>query len=492
MGYAAAAVELPESLIGPTHAAYLLPKRQIGSELIDRTKQILSYAGLNINQVSQASSRPPYCELSHAYFVPHTFYSDLRRGEMPHICQVVALSEITNYDFADWLSVFGYSPRVIPRVQMRVHVNNSILLSDAFGSAPAPSSIPIVSIDHTTPLLHLAASLEDKPAGAPGSSDRRPFLYLKVGRDDSMSRSMLVPGSIVCIDPTKTRIADHRNGEVERIIYAVEYSGGFTCCQARRIDRDRALFLPLDLSEGAPEKVHVSDALILGTVESEIRPLFDSKVSKNSDGSLLVRRSTLRGRLSAHMSLAQLLRSSRERLGLRLRDAQAMTRDIAEILDDPSYAISLGALSDYEASDGVARQIAKIISLCIIYAIDLSRFLRVARVRVPSGHQQRIPGLSQPSEDSFFPISELGVLFHGLKLSSQDVYCFGRKDPVLHPAFSGARILVLDRKRRPCSREGGSLILPRHEGCTMATALHFQESDVAIMGRITLVVRSLG
>src|SRR5689334_9720903 len=70
----------------------------------------LHAVGLNLNQVSKASGPPPY-------FVPHCFYRDLRRGETPHVCQVLTLSEITGQDFEGWLLVFGYDLRVVPQLQ---------------------------------------------------------------------------------------------------------------------------------------------------------------------------------------------------------------------------------------------------------------------------------------------------------------------------------------------------------------------------------------
>jgi hypothetical protein len=70
------------------------------------------------------------------------------------------------------------------------------------------------------------------------------------------------------------------------------------------------------------------------------------------------------------MTISRLLRGSRLRTGLTLRAAHEMTLRIAQLLRSRQYAIPLGLLSDYEATDQFPRHIAKIMSLCIVYGID--------------------------------------------------------------------------------------------------------------------------
>src|ERR1700730_15307581 len=63
------------------------------------------------------------------YFIPATFFYQLRSGVTPHVCQIVALSESTGYRFVDWLRMFGFDLRHIPRLQIRLHAQRTVLVT---------------------------------------------------------------------------------------------------------------------------------------------------------------------------------------------------------------------------------------------------------------------------------------------------------------------------------------------------------------------------
>ena len=103
------------------------------------------------------------------------------------------------------------------------------------------------------------------------------------------------------------------------------------------------------------------------------------------------------------------------------------------------------------------------------------------------------------------------------KFNAQDVYSFRQKDPILHPLFNGARIVVVDRRMRNIgehgkasasnrplymlrsfsgrylcgafSREHGSFVLYPEIGG--APAICFPELNTEIIGRILFVEREL-
>ena len=64
-----------------------------------------------------------------SYFIPPTFLCKLRNGITPHVCQVAALSESTGYRFVDWLRFFGFDLHQIPRLQMRLHTQRTVLVT---------------------------------------------------------------------------------------------------------------------------------------------------------------------------------------------------------------------------------------------------------------------------------------------------------------------------------------------------------------------------
>ena len=93
------------------------------------------------------------------------------------------------------------------------------------------------------------------------------------------------------------------------------------------------------------------------------------------------------------MSLPGLLRTARGRTGLTFRAAREVTEAIARNLGDPDYAIGLGLLSDYEAMDRLPRHIAKIISLCITYCLDIRQLLEAAGVYIDDSNKLPLPVL---------------------------------------------------------------------------------------------------
>jgi len=63
------------------------------------------------------------------YFIPPTFLYKLRSGVTPHVCQIVALSESTGYRFVDWMRIFGFDLYQIPRLQMQLHPESTVLVT---------------------------------------------------------------------------------------------------------------------------------------------------------------------------------------------------------------------------------------------------------------------------------------------------------------------------------------------------------------------------
>jgi hypothetical protein len=98
------------------------------------------------------------------------------------------------------------------------------------------------------------------------------------------------------------------------------------------------------------------------------------------------------------MNFSRLLRVSRARTGLTLRAAHQMTIQVAQLLRNRDYSISLGLLSDYEAMNKLPRHIAKIMSLCIIYGIDFWEMMEAGGSQIddsdkshlfPAAHDER-------------------------------------------------------------------------------------------------------
>jgi hypothetical protein len=93
------------------------------------------------------------------------------------------------------------------------------------------------------------------------------------------------------------------------------------------------------------------------------------------------------------MRFSDLLRNARKRTGLTFRAAQGLTATIARVLSSRDYEIGLGLLSDYEAMGRLPRHIAKIISLCIAYCLDIRQLLEAAGVYIDDSNKIPLPVL---------------------------------------------------------------------------------------------------
>src|ERR1700680_2009701 len=88
---------------------------------------ILRQSGYTVTRLSTGTgkrhgSRSPY-------FIPPTFLYKLRSGVTPHVCQIVALSESTGYRFVDWMRMFGFDLLQIPRLQVQLHTERTVLVT---------------------------------------------------------------------------------------------------------------------------------------------------------------------------------------------------------------------------------------------------------------------------------------------------------------------------------------------------------------------------
>ena len=93
---------------------------------VEIIRNILARDGYTITQLS-AATRRRYGSRSQ-YFIPATFLYKLRNGVTPHVCQIVALSEITGYRL-----LTGCECAVLiwpyPRLQMRLHTERTVLVT---------------------------------------------------------------------------------------------------------------------------------------------------------------------------------------------------------------------------------------------------------------------------------------------------------------------------------------------------------------------------
>ena len=347
-------------------------------------RNILSQGGYTVAHLS-AATRKRYGTGS-PFFIPSTFLYKLRSGVTPHVCQVVALSESTGYRFVDWLRLCGFDLQQIPNLQVRLHTERTVLVT------PIEDCIESFLPRHSHIDQTAWSSMHGPQSGGWSGGGR--YLFAKVGASDARAAyPQLRPGSVVRVD----RCYGHRVENFDRIsrekfLWLVEQPGGLTCSRVRWIDDRQIVLLPSRPPWGSWPLRLPTEARVLGLVETDLNPaeLQESRQSEiqPAQRELLAPFPRTEKRI---MKFSDLLRSARGRTGLTFRAAHRLTHTIAQVLGNQEYAIALGLLSDYEAMNRLPRHIAKILSLCIVYCMDVVDVMESAGVSIDDSAKLPLP-----------------------------------------------------------------------------------------------------
>ena len=372
-------------------------------------KGALRCAGLTLSEVSTLTVKR-YGKSS-PYFLPPTFLHKLVAGVTPHICQIAAISAITRCRLTDWMRAFGFDLPQIPRLQVRLHRERTVLITpvERERNAQTAGAYQTAAIPH-------ANHFSEPRSTTPLSPVDDLYLYAKIGTADCPTFPELLPGSIVRVDTRSKGLAGFSDNARSGPIYLVERAGGLTCCRVKQIDNRHILLLSrLPPQSSIPLRLD-DEARILGTIDTELRATQVVPALSYSTDSAPTS-SSLRQNLHSKSRLCALLQASRERSGLTFRSAHKISILIAEAFHDKHYAISIGLLSDYETMNHPPRHVAKIITLCILYGIDFYHYLNCAGIpfndseKSPmpgAGAQQRNPPLTwptRPKDRTDFPLS---------------------------------------------------------------------------------------
>jgi hypothetical protein len=412
------------------------------------------------------------------YFIKHNFtYYVVSRGVSPHICQVIALSRLTGYSIKDWLELFGFPPDMISSWQWYFHSDRTTLLSS--GLYDRDALIPFLGtplraeeLDRTAPLSSIAKYSMALSARKVETLNSRKFLYARIGKQDTLGFPDLVSESIVRIDPFRTTLeAEGPSTSSARPLYLVEYPDGVTCCHVQRVDRNFILLAP-HLLEFERLKFRLGrEAVILGTVDAEIRPLIGLKNPTEQQSWRVFREINPRKTLKTPSSIDELIRNARERMGLSFAKAHEMSLQLALALKNYQYQLASSWIREMEITHSLPRRIEKIFSLCIIYHLDLRDYLRAGGLRLDQTGQEPFPPQYRPKpkpritplEETSFQgttftdhleriVEEIPLFlqhrfpfhFGQQEITARELYWFGQRERKFHPVLNGAVILAVN------------------------------------------------
>jgi transcriptional regulator with XRE-family HTH domain len=512
----------------------------------EKVRSILASKRLTLYRASQRSVA--LYGLSSPYFLPHQLYYDLRSGSFrPSIHQIFALSRISGYPVADWLRVFGFDLEDITRLQIEISSKRTIVLDTSLTNPNdwipwlrnRPLGEPIRSI---TPLARLLEVGPRKRIASLPQLDRH-FIYAKIGVEDALAFPDLTPGSIVRVDQDVTAdLAAGQNSGISDRLFLIEHSKGFCCCRIRILDG--AVIVPFDngLSYAQVELHCPQEARLWGAVDLEFRPLLsgeEPKVPKD------LARHWKPQLLPAHDDFGQLLKRTRTRMNLSIREAAAMSRMIAEVLKDDRYVTSPSSLSDYELRNLPPRDFHKIITLCSVYGVQFESVMKRMGIDVVEVGTESMPDryltravptvatkhsdletvgagfvgklLGQLLEMPLFLRDSLGYFARSAHVSLDDFFWVGGDDDPLHPFLADGLLAMVNRRRKTpfhfaskpwwqqplyivlmregvylaccCSVENGMLVIHPYSRDFHRSAQYRLHRDAEVVGQIVAIAR---
>jgi hypothetical protein len=336
-------------------------------------KRALKRAGLTVVDVS-VQTKMRFGERT-PYFIPQTFLYKQNTGVTPHICQVAALSEITGFHFSDWLDLWGFDFRLILTLQLKISNQRTTVVT------PFPERFPRELFCN-----HMNQS------GRRRLQDR--YFYVKIGSRDAVVYPDVKPGSIVRVDRLYSRHLLN-NSSVDSYLWLVEHPNGLTCCRVKFVGDGEIVLLP-NRPPLAPWPLRLStQARILGLVDSasQCREVSDLDAMH---GRCQPEQFAMLSNSNRRLTVSRLLRKSRSRTGISLREAHSMTLQIAHLLQNRDFRIATSLLSDYEAMDRLPRHIPKIISLCVVYGINPWELLVAGGVHIDDAGRRSLYGRAEP------------------------------------------------------------------------------------------------
>jgi len=371
------------------------------------------------------------------------------------------------------------------------------------------------------------------------------FLYAKIGYQDAWSFPELLPGSIVRVRPmSMDDLLQRPRGEQSKGLILLEHAKGLCCCRIRVIGAGRIAMVATQMPYAQVEFNVPQEARIVGVADLELRNLL--RPEQPSVPRQFAKRWRPEERSEVPSRLGPLLRQARLRMGLSFRQASAISREIANLLDDLRYFAAPGSVSDYESGNIPPRHIHKVITFCVVYSLDLQTILQSLGLSPQDAGQEPIPQLltggplsagsesvskadeTEPAgflgkllaefgEIPFFLRGSLPVLSGLGSPSLKDCFWIGGARGS-HPYLEGGILALVNRqKKKPndcgskpmwqqplyvilkrdgtymcgcCGRENNSLVVHTYPGGVHRRE-QFRNRDVEVVGKIVAVLRKL-
>lgn len=240
--------------------------------------------GLTLRVVETASSEVAARHGNQEFFIPFSRLSEIEtKGVVPSIHRIYTLAAIYHCGYRAICAWYNVDFNTIAEDSHLVQIPKT----HHFDSIPHPDSltVPVVvdpgfDVRHTMNLGRMIQKWGTVPLQYLPALKRGAHTYAFLGADDFTMYPLLMPGSFLQVDESRTEILKEGwRSEFERPIYFIETREGFICSWCNISDCDQLVIQPHPLSPVAPRVFrHPQDAEVVGQVVGVAMRLGDGKV----------------------------------------------------------------------------------------------------------------------------------------------------------------------------------------------------------------------
>ena len=236
-----------------------------------KLRDLREHMGLTLRDVELSSTSLAESRGIEEFVINPSRLSDIEtKGVIPSIYRLYVLSVIYRADFTELLRLYGVdlsftaadfaicSPGKTHRIEM----------AEGRGNVQVPTKLdPGFDIKRSTDLGRMIESWGTVPMQYLQELSKKKYIYAYVGMEDLTMYPLLLPGSFVQVDESRSRVEEKKwRSELERPIYFVETREGHVCCWCS-VRRGEIILQSHPLSP-VPARIlkHPQDAEVVGQV----------------------------------------------------------------------------------------------------------------------------------------------------------------------------------------------------------------------------------
>ncbi|HKR95948.1 MAG TPA: helix-turn-helix transcriptional regulator [Candidatus Angelobacter sp.] len=201
-----------------------------------RLRELREQMGLTLRDVEISSTTLSETRSIDEFIINPSRLSDIEtKGVIPSIYRLYVLSVIYRADFTELLKLYGVDLSLTAAdfaICSPIKTHRLELPTDR-GTARFPSKIdPGFNLRVTTDVSRMIQDWGSIPMQYLDElAHKQKYIYAYVGMEDLTMYPLLLPGSFLQVDETRTRVEEKKwRSELERPIYFIETREGYVCC----------------------------------------------------------------------------------------------------------------------------------------------------------------------------------------------------------------------------------------------------------------------